>query len=278
MFKILPLVALLFTISVQAQKKEKLKGSKVVTAHQLDIAEFTSLEIDDNMEVFLTQGSKCEAEIEADDNLHDAFVINESEGNLRISLSKEIVGAKKIAVKITYTDNFKMLLAKNDSYITALTDMNLTDFTFKTHDGAKVFATVKATQFNLLQNDKSKIELNLTSDEAAIELSKNANLKALINVGKLKLDLYQKGAATIEGDVNDLRLRMDGNSSLTAQNLTAQQTELIAEGNCNLSIFAASGISMECSGKSEVDLYGEPTIEIRKFTDNAIIKKKVLKK
>lgn len=244
----------------------------------LNVADFTSLEIEDNVEVFLIYGNDCGAEIEADYNVHDAFVINESEGNLRISLSKDIVGAKKLAIKITYTDDFKILLAKDQSYITALSDLKLNDFTIKTHDDARVYATVKSSQFNLLQNDKSKIELNVTSDEASLELSKNANLKALLKINKLKLDLYQKASATLEGDVDDLRLRLDGTSNLVGQNLTAQQTDLIAEGNCNLSIFAGNAISMECSGKSEIDLYGSPTIEIRKFTDTAIIKKKVLKK
>jgi len=43
-----------------------------------------------------------------------------------------------------------------------------------------------------MANDKSKIELNLKSDQATIELSKNSHLKALIAAGQVVFDMYQK--------------------------------------------------------------------------------------
>lgn len=275
--RIFTVLALLLTLAVHAQKKEKLRGSRVVTTTQRDVTDFTSIEVEDNIEVFLSQGTKCDLQIEADDNLHDAFNIVESGGNLRLSLTKDIYGAKKISVRITFDNNFKLLVAKDDSYITALTDINLGDFTFKTSGSAKVFATVKATSFTAMQNDKSKIELNLTAQNATVELNKNAQLKALIAAPKLKIDLYQKALANIEGDINELRLRMDGNTNLTGRNLTAKHADIIAEGNCNASVMAEVRAALECSGKSEVELYGEPKIEIRKFTDNASLRKRPLK-
>lgn len=275
--RIFTVLALLLTLAVHAQKKEKLRGSRVVTTTQRDVTDFTSIEVEDNIEVFLSQGTKCDLQIEADDNLHDAFNIVESGGNLRLSLTKDIYGAKKISVRITFDNNFKLLVAKDDTYITALTDINLGDFTFKTSGSAKVFATVKATTFTAMQNDKSKIELNLTAQNATVELNKNAQLKALIAAPKLKIDLYQKALANIEGDINELRLRMDGNTNLTGRNLTAKHADIIAEGNCNASVMAEVRAALECSGKSEVELYGEPKIEIRKFTDNASLRKRPLK-
>ena len=277
MSRIFTVLALLLTLAVHAQKKEKLRGSRVVTTTQHDVKDFTSIEVEDNIEVFLSQGTKCDLQIEADDNLHDAFNIVESGGNLRLSLTKDIYGAKKISVRITFDNDFKLLVAKDDTYTTALTDINLGDFTFKTSGSAKVFATVKATTFTVMQNDKSKIELNLTAQNATVELNKNAQLKALISAPKLKIDLYQKALANIEGDVNELRLRMDGNTNLTGRNLTAKQADIIAEGNCNASVMAEVRAALECSGKSEVELYGEPKIEIRKFTDNASLRKRPLK-
>lgn len=275
--RIFTVLALLLTLAVHAQKKEKLRGSRVVTTTQRDVTDFTSIEVEDNIEVFLSQGTKCDLQIEADDNLHDAFNIVESGGNLRLSLTKDIYGAKKISVRITFDNNFKLLVAKDDTYITAITDINLGDFTFKTSGSAKVFATVKATTFTAMQNDKSKIELNLTAQNATVELNKNAQLKALIAAPKLKIDLYQKALANIEGDINELRLRMDGNTNLTGRNLTAKHADIIAEGNCNASVMAEVRAALECSGKSEVELYGEPKIEIRKFTDNASLRKRPLK-
>ncbi len=275
----LPILLLAFLMStmVVAQKKEKLKGSRIVTTTQKEISDFSSIEVEDNIEIFLTQGNKCELEIEADDNLHDAIILNQSAGNLRISTSKDVYGSKKFSVKITFNDDFKMLIAKDDSYVTALTDINLANFTYKTFGSAKIFSNVKATTFTLMQNDKSKAELNVTADNTMIELNKNAQLKALIATPKLKLDMYLKAIASVEGDVVDLKLRIDGNTNFTGKNLTAKNAEIISEGNANGSLHVETRAVLEASGKSEIELFGEPKIEIRKFTDTASLRKRLLK-
>jgi hypothetical protein len=74
MKKSIVLIALLFVTSLAfSQKKEKVKGSKIVTTEIKKIENFESIEVDDNLEVFLIKGKECGLEIESDDNLHDAI-------------------------------------------------------------------------------------------------------------------------------------------------------------------------------------------------------------
>jgi hypothetical protein len=272
------LILLLISSTAFGQKKEKIKGSRNVTTEQKEIAEFENIEVEDNIELFLQKGDKSELEIEADDNTHDAILISSGGGTLRLSTSKDVTSTKKFSVKVTYTDNFKMLIAKDDSNVTSLTDLQLDNFTFKTSGSAKIFSNVKAKVFTLMANDKSRAELNLVSENATIELSKNTQLKALISSPKMKFDMYQKAIATVEGDVTDLKLRLDNNTNFTGKNLSAKNADIIAEGNANVSI-AVSGIAgIDASGKAEIDLHGDQTkIEIRKFTDTASIRKRPLK-
>ena len=131
MKKIIGLVIyLLFTSLIFAQQKEKVKGSKFVTVVQKDVTEFQELEVEDNLEIFLIKGDKCALEIEADDNLHEFITIDTKGEVLHIGTSKQISGAKKFSIRVTYTDAFKLLLAKGDTNITALAELNLTNFTF----------------------------------------------------------------------------------------------------------------------------------------------------
>jgi hypothetical protein len=271
------LILLMVSSGIFAQKKEKLKGSRNVTSEQKEIGNFENLEIEDNIEVFLTSGDKTELEIEADDNLHDAISINIADGTLRLSTTQEITGAKKLSVKITYTDDFKMVIAKDNSRVTSLTDMKLDNFTFKTFGSSKIYSTIKTKVFTLMANDKSHVELNLNAENAMIELSKNAQLKALISSPKLKFDMYEKAIATVEGDVSDLKLRLDNNTNFTGKNLTAKTADMVMEGNSNGSLTVVTSVAIEASGKSETELIGEQKITIRKFTDNASIRKKPLK-
>lgn len=253
---------------------QKLKGTKNVTTSTKEIANFEAIEVSDNIEVFLTKGDKAEVEIEADDNLHDVIVLHESMGTLRISAAEKVTTYKKLSVKITYTDDFKMLTAKGSSNITALTDLQLPDFTFKTFETAKIFATVKGTKFTLMANDKSKTELNVTATETTVEMNHNSILKALISSDKITFDMYQKATAAIEGDVNALKLRLDNNSNFTGKNLTSKNADITTEGNANCSIEVVEKAVISASGKSEIDLHGEQKIEINKFSDNALISKK----
>lgn len=271
------LLLVLLTSSAFAQKKEKLKGSRIVTTSQKDIGDFENLEVEDNLEVFLVQGDKCELEIDADDNLHDAIVISDNGGTLRLSVSKEIYGSKKFSVKVTYTSDFKMLTAKDETIVTALTDLKLDNFTYKTAGSAKVFSNVRAKVFTVMANDKSRLELNVTAENTTIELSKTSQLKALISSPKMKFDMYQKAIATVEGDVNDLKLRLDNNTNFTGKNLAAKNAEIICEGNPNASINVTANAIIEASGKSELELYGEQRIELRKFLDSASLRKRPLK-
>jgi hypothetical protein len=123
-------------------------------------------------------------------------------------------------------------------------------------------------------NDRSKAELNAKSESVTVELSKNAEIKALVTTQNLKMDLYQKTTATVEGDAAQATLRVDNNSNLTAKKLTAIEMELVAEGYTNVSVNATKNIKITATGKTEVQLFGSPKIEMVNFADNATLYKK----
>ena len=277
MKKIITLTLIFCTFLAFAQKKEKAKGSKIVKLEQKQIESFQNLEVADNLEVFLVKGNECALEIEADDNLIE-FIEYKSAGNtLKIGTSRDITSFKKLSVRVTYTDNFKMVIAKNDTNITTLSDMTLDNITFKTFDYAKLYLNAKTKSFTLMANDKSRTELNLTSEKTAIDLSKNAQLKALISSTSMKFDQYQKSSATVEGDVTELDLRLDNNATFNGEKLTAKNAEIKAEGYSNTTLIVATKVIIDESGKSEIELYGEPKIELKKFTESAVLRKKLTK-
>lgn len=270
------IVVLLTSISY-GQKREKVKGSKIVTIEKKEIGNFENLEIEDNLEILLIKSDKCSLEIEADDNLHNEIIINSNGSTLRLTTSKDVGGFKKFLVKVFYNNDFKLLLAKHETIITATSDVELDNFTIKSFDYSKIFMNGKIKTFTIMQNDKSKSELNLKAETVTIELSKNAQLKALIASNQLKADLYQKSSAVVEGDVIDLKLRLDNSSEFTGMNLISKSAELIAEANTTTKINVVTNATIEASGKSEIQFYGDAKIELKKFTENTVIMKKTLK-
>jgi hypothetical protein len=277
MKKLLLLVFLLSSITNFAQKKEKVKGSKIVTMSQKEVANFKSIEVEDNLEVFLVKGNECGLEIEADDNLHEYIDYRLSGSNLRITTTRDLSSFKKLSIRITYNNELDMVIAKHETNVTALSDVDLTNVTFKSYDYAKLYLNAKCKNFTLMANDKSKVELNLKSEKAAIDVSKNAQIKALIVSTDLIFDMYQKSTAIIEGDVNNLKLRLDNNASFTGNKLTAVNANLLTDSYSSGKITVKNNVTIDAAGKSEIQLSGEPKIEIKRFTDTATISKKPLK-
>lgn len=278
MKKSIALFALLILTSLSfAQKKDKIKGSKIVTIEQKQIESFTGIEVNDNIEVMLIKGDECGIEIEADDNLHDVIDFSLSGSTLRIATLKEVFGAKKLSVRITYTSNFKLVVAKNESQVTSLSDIEIDAIFFRSYDYASLFLNAKTANFNIECSDKSKAELNLKSEKATISLSKNASLKALITATDLIADMYQKSEATLEGDVANLKLRLDNNATFVGKNLAALTGNITTEGYTNASVNVKTNVIIDAAGKSEIQLYGEPKIEIKRFADSAVLMKKLVK-
>lgn len=269
------LLLLLSTTLSFAQKKEKVKGSKTVTVELREIGPFESLEIEDNLEVYLERGDKNEIKIEADENLQDLITLDLKDKTLRIYTSKHAVNYKKLIVRVTYTNDLNLVTSKNETTINAIQEILLENITFKSHDYSQLFLNVNAKNFILQADDKSKTELNLKSENTSIEMSKNATLKALVSTIDLKVDLYQKATATIEGTATNAIIRLDNNSELTGNKLTIKNIDVTAESYSNCSVNATTTVIIDAANKSEIQLVGAPKIEIRRFADEAKLIKKL---
>jgi len=265
---------LVSTSLVLAQKKEKIKGSKNVTLLQKEISSFSSIEISDNLEINLEKGEKNAVTIEADDNLHEIISLDFRDKMLFISTSKEIQGFKKLAVKLTYTKELNLVTSKDESTVNAVQEIILDDITFKSFDRSKLFLNVNSANFVLQSNDKSITELNLKAATAFVELSKNSNLKALLNCTDLKCDLYQKANATLEGDAVNATIRLDNDTDLEARNFTLKNVDISCEGKAKCNLLVDTTIIIDAANQSEIKLFGNPKIEIRKFANEAKLLKK----
>lgn len=265
---------LLFTALAFAQKKEKIKGSKTVTVTQKEIGAFENLEVEDNIEIYLAKGGTQGLEIEADDNLHEAIMAELNGSTLRIYTSQEVSGAKKLSVRVTYTDDLKTITAKNEVIVNALADLQLDNITVKNLDYSKSFLNVKSRNFTLIMNDKTIAEVNSQGESTTVELSKNAELKALIASPSVKIDMYQKTVATIEGDAENAIIRLDNNATFTGKKFTARNMDLVAEGYTICNVTAIDTITIAASGKSETQVFGKPKVAVTEFADSAVLYKK----
>lgn len=276
MKKIITLLLLILATTVTfAQKKEKIKGSKIVTTERREIDNFQELVIEDNLEVQLERGEKAEIKIEADENLHEVISLEQYNKTLRIYTTQLASSYKKMIVRVTYTDDLNLIISKNESSVNAIQELLLDKITLNAYDSSKLFINAKTQNFALQAGDKSKTELNLKSENATIELNKNASMKALIVTDVLKVDQYQKSSATVEGNATSAAIRLDNNASFTGNKLNTKSATITTESYTKCSLFVEKEVIIDAINKSEIQLLGTPKIEIRKFLDEAKLIKKL---
>lgn len=269
------LLLLLVTTLTFGQRREKIKGSKIVTTSVKEVGEFDGIEADDNLEVYLERGEKNEIKIEADDNLHDIIGMDLREKVLRLYTSKESTIFKKLIVRVTYTSSLKSVIAKNDAIVYAIQELQLDDITFNTFDYAKLFLNVNSKKFTLFADDKSKTELNLKSEDANLQLSKNSSIKTLVSAIKFKCDLYQKSVANIEGIAEKATIRLDNNSIFTGTKFTLKDANITAENYATGSVLVETTASIALGDKAELSLLGSPAITLTRFSEEAKLLKKI---
>lgn len=269
------IVLLLVTTLTFAQKREKIKGTKIVTTSIKEVGDFDAIEVDDNIEVYLERGEKNEIKIEADDNLHDIIGMDLREKTLRLYTSKESTIFKKLSVRVTYTKSLTKVITKNEAIVYAIQELQLDDINFYSYDYSKLFLNVNAKKFSLTADDKSKTELNLKSEDGALQLSKNSTIKSLVSAIKFKCDLYQKATATIEGAAEKGSIRIDNNSVFTGSKFTIKEANFTAENNATGTVLAEISISLAIGDKAEVSLLGKPKIELTRFSEEAKLIKKI---
>jgi hypothetical protein len=257
-----------------AQKKEKIKGSKVVTNKVKEISDFNTLEVSDNIEVIFEKGEIPVVKIETDDNLQDQIAVTSIGSTLKLHTLKEITRFTKLIVRITYTNEINSITTKNEAIVNAIQEIHSDNLSIKSFDSSKLFLNIVSKNFNLQTTQKSTIELNLKGENAKIVMSDNSELKALIKGTDFACDMYQKSKAKIEGNADFGAIRLDNNATLTAAKLQIKSITLVAEQGSEGSVNAEKEIVISASEKSEIQLYGSPKITLQRFDDEAKLLKK----
>ena len=268
------LVALIVTSLSFGQKKEKIKGSKIVTVAIKEVSNFETIEVGDNFEVFLVKGDKPSIEIEADDNLHEIINYEVSGNVLKINALKEPTAYKKFSIRINYSNALQLITARNDAEIKALATIELEKIIVKNYHNSKSFLNVNSNYFALILDDKAEAEINVKGESTSLELSKNSRLKALVAATECKVDMYQKSTALLEGTATTAKMRLDNSSHLTASKLAIGTVELETDGSAKCEINSSIAISIAAAGKSQIELWGEQKITIKKLANNALLQKK----
>jgi len=271
MKKILLLLSICMAFSCGANK---VKGSRNVTTEKTRLTDFHSIDIAGDFEVTLKKGNTAMMEVKADDNLHRIIRSQVVDQVLYLNPSKKIGKSKSQEITLTYPENLLKISVSGNTELEADEELYSEELKITTADEAEVYLTVMATKFDLFNEGKSEVELNLTADNAYFQLNGSSDIEALVNAPKFKVDTYEKARAKIEGEVDDLQLRAEHSTKFNGRRLTAITAVVIAEGKSESEIEVLEKLTLTAKNRSEIELYGNPQIDLVEFSEKAVLAKK----
>jgi len=268
------ILTFIITLTGFSQSSEKIKGSRNVTSKTTEIDPFNRIVIGDNFKINLKQGELPSVQIDTDDNLHDVITFNVLEGSLNFETNKRITSSKKMEITIIYRDSLNIIELKEDAELTASNTIEVQDLILRAKESTKAFLTIEAENFQYIGEGKTKAELNITAQSTVLNLNDNTAIEALVNSKTIAIDMLQRTNARLEGDTDKLIVNIDNSSTLKAEKLTTKTCNLNAKGRADVYIEVTKNFIIEASGTTETYIYGNPKIELKKFENEAILRKK----
>lgn len=268
------LASLIFCFYSEAQTLEKIKGNKNVTIIQTEIDPFHTIIVDEDFEVEIIYNQTPSVTIETDENLHDVIKFDVINGVLTFDKLAKITSNKRLNITVNYNESLNNIKTTDKGEILSLATMELPNAIVITQGASKAGLTIKTNQFEFQGKEKSKVKLNLTCENAKLNLSDNCKIDGLIYAPITTVDLYIRATANIEGETNDLALRTDNFSMFNGKNFTIKTCTTLNELSSDAYLEVTDSVTIEASGNSSIYLYGNPKIVVNKLDNTSKLQKK----
>ncbi|MFV8226835.1 GIN domain-containing protein [Christiangramia aquimixticola] len=265
----------IFSLSAQAQKKEKIKGDKeVISVSEEIIKSFNKIEVSDNIELELQKGSRNAYILSADRNLIEEVDVRVLDETLKISTRSKITNSKKLHLFLTF-ENLEHIIASDDAKISNKGTLELDNLSLLASSSVRLdldLRVLQNTEINLSGNSGGKLDLK--SDHVLINMANRTDLKANLNANKLEVNLEKSASLKLDGNAEECNYNLKGSSNLNAKKLQSQRAVLNSKNNTDIYVNASKSIQVSAEGKSKVYVYGNPEIEVIGLTEKSRIIKK----
>ncbi len=277
MRKTLLIAMTLFCVVATAQKKAKIKGNKTVITEERTFEFFSSIELNDKIELTLKQSESNRLVIEADENLHDVVESEIESGTLVLSLNKRITSSKRFRLTL-YIEDLDIIKLNDDSEILSDEKFDFFDLKMILNDKSDVEMNIEAQFFSLESNEKSRGNVTVKADSISIHMKESSKIKYFVNTQKIQVNSEGSSTGEFVGKTNDLVLVANDNSSFRGNELEAKEIKLDASNSTNSYVHAKNNLILTLQNKSKVYIFGSPTIEIKSFEDaSSIFKRESMK-
>ncbi|MDC6367262.1 MULTISPECIES: GIN domain-containing protein [Flavobacteriaceae] len=266
------LLIVLTHVTLEAQRKPRIKGSRIVTEVSEELPAFNAVQLNDDYDIILKKSFGPGYRIVADDNLIDIFKFKVMDSTLIISAFYDVTAKKQLDITINYTD-LKAITLKQGSI--SSDDIIESDELFVDgFENTRLNLRASASVMDINLENTSRAEFNVDVDSLNIGLSDRAEAYIYAVNGTSLIDLDGNGSLTFEGTSDGFVANLMGNAKLKAERMEAGNIATSIENSASARIYAYQTLELKARGNSRTYLYGNPQINIVEFMDTAQLLKK----
>ncbi len=276
MKKIALILLAIISLSVNAQKKEKVKGNREVLIKKFPVASFSTIEVGEKFKVKLQKATDNPLiVIETDDNLFDIIHFVVEDNVLRFWTSMEIVKKKRLRITVFVPEEFNKIKLIEKGQIFNDDKLKFKDLHIETFNKAEADLKLHVKDnFELTATDKSDLKLEINTPKISIKLSGNAGLEGNVDTKTTIIEIDKSANCELEGNTDQLELKAGEKTKVKAEKFVTKEAKLSAFDKANITLNVTNQIIMHLSGKTETYLYGSPEIKLKSFEGNAALFKK----
>ncbi len=273
MTKYIILVVLAFMcLQSYSQRKPNIKGNRNVVEVREDLPAFTSIELIDNLEIFIESAPSNGYSISADDNLIDILKFNVEGDKLTISSFYNVTAKKKL--EITIYQNELTAITVHDGKIESKNLLTADQLEVNLLGYAKMELNAKASLLHLKMEGNSSGDFNLESDSLNISLKDKVDARMYIIGQSHSIEMENSASASLEGTTEALHVQLSGTSKLKAERMEASAVNATLMDSSSGWLFATQEIDLSLMGSTHTYLYGDGKITISEFLDTAELHKR----
>lgn len=191
----------------------------VVTQDRSVKDDFTKIKVSTGLDLYISQGSRNEITVEADENLQDIIMTEVRDGVLKIYSEKNIWRAKARKIYVTIS-NLEEITATSGSDVYAKETLKVNDIKISATSGADIRISV----------DANTVETNSTSG-SDIEIS---------------------------GIANNHNSKATSGSSIDGYELRSKNANAKVTSGADINIYASESINAKASSGGDIDFKGNP--------------------
>ncbi|SNZ01048.1 GIN domain-containing protein [Flagellimonas pacifica] len=267
------LLLLLCHITLLAQRKPKIKGSRIVTEVNEELPAFNAVQLNDNLDIVLKKSFGPGYEITADDNLIDILKFKVEDSTLVVSSFYNVTAKKQFDITINYTE-LRAITLKDGSIVTD-DIINSDELFVDAFANTRLNLKASAAVMDINMEDTSKGDFNVDVDSLNVSLGNRSEAYIYAVNGTSLVDIDGNGSLTFEGTSDTIQTNLTGNAKLKAEKMEAAVIKARLENAANARIYAFRDLELSAKGNSKTYLFGNPKITVLEFLDTSQLIKKM---